>query len=146
MPAQPSSCKTSPRNQADDLGAAPGKTSPDASDSRTAAIKDGRVTLCVGPPYAVGTHMKLIGVAIILALSITTAFAGTAPIRKKVAQDTSCFTNCAVAFNLCLQVCGSGCTAFSGVKPAVSRNCDNEQSLCQLRCAAAPSRPVPIVR
>jgi len=87
--------------------------------------------------------MKLGAAVIILLSSVAISFAGditTVP-KTKIVQN-SCSNNCAYQFTLCLQVCGSTCLStantFSSGRPAVARNCDNEQSLCLLRCAANP--------
>jgi hypothetical protein len=39
---------------------------------------------------------------------------------------------------LCLSVCGSNCTSLSNNRPAVSRNCDVEQAICQRGCQFTP--------
>ena len=83
--------------------------------------------------------MKLSAVAIILLSSITTSFAGNfTPIPKIKIAQTTCLDNCQRAFVLCLGVCGSNCTSLSNNRPAVSRNCDVEQAICQRGCQFTP--------
>jgi hypothetical protein len=85
--------------------------------------------------------MKLTVAAVILFTSVTTSFAGNfTPIRKnKVAQSSSCFTTCQIAFQLCLAVCGNACVSTSATKPPVTRNCDFELEACQRGCLSSRS-------